>query len=109
MSIEDGYDYVTTGPTPSGHAYRVTIGGGEYRSLGWLADRYTSAEKLWDACSLVGSLGPGHEVYAITMTEPAAWEYRDDVDAENGDDSIVPPCCGGSLADKLAAFHEAIL
>lgn len=79
----------------------------EYRTLAWLADRYTCADFLWLRTNLVGAYGPT-EVHRLTLDEDEALEYVGLLVDENGNpDQRVPPCAGGTLAEKLDALLSA--
>ncbi len=53
----------------------------------------------------------GNTIAARTFSVPelVAWSYVDACEAENGCGVWVPPCAGGSLAEKLSAFREAVV
>lgn len=78
----------------------------EYRALSWLADRYGSADVLYAATDDL-SPDPGMPVYVLTLTPETLRDYWRELLADNGDPAqTVPPCAGGTLADKLRRIPE---
>lgn len=74
----------------------------EYKILGWLSDRYGSADVLWCATEDYAPDADGPPVYILTVTPEVLRDYWRDLLADNGDPAqTVPPCAGGSLAAKL--------
>lgn len=87
--------------------YRITFTEREYDTLAWLSVRYECAEVLY-----LGMISVNEDPIDLMFSVPehVAWEYQDAVKAENGDDNaMLPPCAGGSLADKLISLWEAIV
>lgn len=77
----------------------------EAQGLLWLASRYGYAEGLWNCTEVQEDESGNITGFRIAMTEAAAWEFRDAVEAEDG----WLPCCGGTLAEKIAALLERIV
>lgn len=85
-------------------SYTIRLQRHEMDALAWIADRYTSAEILWDGSDY------DEETSILTVPEHVAWEYRDALPEDNGDPgATLPPCAGGSLAVALLAFLEGIV
>lgn len=75
-------------------------------SLAWIADRYTSAEKLYDGSTFVRST----DGFVMFTPEHVAWEYLDELPKDNGvQGAVLPPCAGGPLATALIGLWEAII
>ena len=82
--------------------YKLKLTGGEVSALAWIADRYQSASVLYDGMTYNSDLDTWE------VSEPVAWEYADAINNEDGN-FVVPPCCGGELADKLVRFYCEIV
>ena len=90
-------------------SYQLTLTDSELKALAWIADRYQSAAVLYDGMEdasdenirLTGD-------YLFYVPEHVAWEYRDALEEEDGN-QIVPPCTGGTLAEKLISFLGSIV
>lgn len=90
-------------------AYTLTLTYDEQKALAWVADRYTSAEILYDGMYALGDEKDGGTV-TYTVPEHIAWEYDAALPLDNGNDGqIVPPCVGGTLAEKLIQLREGIV
>ena len=85
--------------------YQLTLTVSEMRTLGWIADRYRSAQVLHDG--MEGEENQRGMEGNFTVPESIAWEYRDALREET--DQMVPPCAGGTLAEKLATLYEEIV
>jgi hypothetical protein len=83
--------------------YCLTLTEEAYSSLGWIADRYSSAEVLYDRARTVRA-GEGR---TLIIAENVAWDYMAELEEENGG-SIVPTCAGGSLAEELLSLWQLI-
>lgn len=84
--------------------YMVPMSEASYRSLAWIADRYTSAEVLYDGSTYNTETG------MLEVPEHVAWDYSEELPRDNGvEGAILPPCAGGELADVLIAFWEEIV
>ena len=95
--------------TTRGYVYRLTFTKEEFKSLAWLADRYTTAEILWNHTELAGSMG-SVEVWVMNLPESEAWSYQEALKEENGNpDQVLPTCVGGTLAEKLVELYESIV
>lgn len=85
-------------------AYVVPMSPEAFDALGWIADRYTSAEILWDGSDY------DEDTETLTVPEGVAWSYRDALPEDNGvADAALPPCAGGPLADSLLALLDSIV
>lgn len=93
----------TTNERVDGMAYLLTLTDDEYRALAWVADRYVSAEVLFDGMQATDVDG----VYAIP--EHVAWDYDRALDEDEDGSPLVPPCIGGPLAEKLIALRGSIV
>lgn len=90
-------------------AYTLTLTYDEQRALGWVADRYTSAEVLYKGMFALGDEEDGGTV-TYTIPEHIVWEYLDALPEDNGNPGqIVPPCVGGTLADKLVDLWNSVV
>jgi len=81
-------------------AYKIRITDDEMDSLGFIADRYTYADVLYDALEQDGD---DEELYHIS--EPDAWEFMEAVEEEDGH----LPLMGGELATKVQALLDNIV
>lgn len=74
----------------------------EFEALAWISDRYTSADVLWCATDDLSPTVDGPPVYVLTLTAETLRDYwRALLDDNNDPAQDVPPCAGGTLADKL--------
>lgn len=74
----------------------------EHDTLAWLSDRYGSADVLWCATDDLAPGIDGPPVYVLTLTAETLRDYWRALLEDNGDPGQdVPPCAGGTLADKL--------
>lgn len=81
--------------------YKFTVKNEEERqSLQWLAERYESAELLYDC---VGEY-PGE----VFVPEHIAWEVLDATERDGADRGIVP-CLGGRLGDEIHKMLEGVV
>lgn len=88
---------LTDGPG-AGPFYVIPMSPDTYRSLAWIADRYTSAAVLYD--------GATHRPNVLIIPEPVAAAYLAELPQDNGNPyQLVPPCAGGPLADALADLY----
>lgn len=85
------------------YVYVVPLTENEARSLAWVAARYSSAHVLW-AHTDEDENGTQY----VRLREHEAWEYVRTLDEDEDGSPLVPPCVGGTLADKLADLHERI-
>lgn len=88
--------------------YQLTLTREEERALMWVADRYSSAEVFFDS-AVLETREETDGVVTYNIPEHIAWRYEEELEQENGGGLLVPPCVGGTLADKLIAFREAIV
>lgn len=91
-------------------SYSLALTADEYKSLAWLADRYSAAEALFDALKPADDAtadGDGGGSYALTESD--AWIFADFYRDGDGGAPYAIPCCGGSLAEKIDALFEAIV
>lgn len=102
---------VTFGRDAGGYTFTLTDR--ERDALAWIADRYVSAETLYDGASFEPADDDGdpdyHGDWVVLVPEPVAWAYVDALENDEDGSPVVPPCAGGPLADKLQAFYEAIV
>lgn len=94
-------------------SYTLELTHGEYRSLAWIADRYVSAEVLYDLPTWHAD-GPDTggegdpEVWRARLTSAHGWAYTGALiaheDYDPGNVRRVPPCAGGALAAKIDAW-----
>lgn len=97
--------------------YILELSRNELKTLAWVADRYTSAQILYDDMHSddVYSTYDPNETLVYQINEHTAWEYREaipyDWSYSNPNDCphIIPPCIGGTLGDKLADLYERIV
>ena len=83
--------------------YEVTIHGGDYETLNWLADRGYDA-RFCDLAEEAEEV-PGGSVWRFT--EPQAWEFRDEVDSDPH--AFLTSCGSDRLARAMLGFLEAIV
>lgn len=90
--------------------YTMTLTAKEYRSLGWVADRYISAEVLYDLPTWEDDDETG-ETISARLIGAHGWAFTGALiaheDHDPGRPNRVPPCVGGSLADKIDAWLTA--
>lgn len=85
-----------------GYFYVLSMPEAEYNTLAWIADRYPSAEVLYD--------GSVYHHNVLIVPEWVAHEYRDALPEDNGNPyQIIPPCAGGSLAEVLIEFYDGMV
>lgn len=85
-------------------AYTIKLDRSAYDALAWIADRYVSAEVLYDGSDY------DEETETLTVPEHVAWEYTWALPEDNGNpNQAVPPCAGGPLADALLDFFVSIV
>lgn len=85
----------------------VQLSPSEYRALSWLADRYSSADVLYAATDDLSPDVDGPAVYVLTIGPETLRDYWRALLEDNGDPAqTVPPCAGGTLADKLRRIPE---
>ena len=89
-------------------AYRLDLTAEEHKALAWVADRYYSASVLYDGMDATDENDQDWGG-SFDIPEHVAWEYEEELSEENGGGLIVPPCVGGTLADKLIALRERIM
>lgn len=89
------------------HTYTMQLTLDEAQALMWLAERYNYAEVLWGAVEAFDMFDPELPTrpFVVTLSEPAAWNFADAVQAEDG----YLPSCGGDLRDKITALLESIV
>ena len=91
-------------------SHTLTLTPEEESALSWISARYESARVLYDGmirqeCSDIDChLHP----HTFAIPERVAWSYQDALEEEDGN-QVVPPCAGGTLAEKLLTFLEAIV
>lgn len=89
-------------------AHRLDLTAEEHKALAWVSDRYISADVLYR-----GMVETDDNLQdwggSFDIPEHVAWEYEEELSEENGGGLIVPPCVGGTLADKLIALREGII
>ena len=81
--------------------YKLNLTEPEMDSLRWVAERYSSARILLEA------LTPTEEPEVYTVAEHSAWEYQAELDVSG--EGFLPPCVGGTLAEKLITFLNGIV
>jgi hypothetical protein len=89
--------------------YTLTLTADEHKALAWIADRYTSAEVLYDG---LDATDDNDQDWGgnFTIAEHVVWEYMEALPEDNGNPGqIVPPCVGGTLADKLVRLWESVV
>ena len=87
--------------------YTLTLTAEEYRALGWLAARYTSARAVFDGMEAADDgTAEGDGAGTYRLAEHAAWAFLLACDDEDGG---FVPCCGGALAGKLRALLDTIV
>lgn len=80
-------------------AYKIHISPEEMKSLSWMAEKYESAEVLYNHLEEV-------EDGLYVLPEHGAMEYMEALEEEG---MVVPPNIGGELADKLITlFYEIV-
>lgn len=95
--------------------YVVTLTDNEANTLAWLAARYETAAILWAHCEpanddIVNGVYVEATEHLITLSEPEAWRYVDELEGENGNPyQIIPTGAGGTLASKLVDLWESIV
>lgn len=84
----------------------ITFTPREYDTLAWLAARYGSADVLERAAEPYGDEDTGEpEGYRLTLAPETLRDYWRELWEDNGETAQdVPPCAGGTLADKLRAI-----
>lgn len=84
--------------------YSIRLDQDAMNALAWIADRYVSAEVLYDG----SDYDPDTET--LTVPEHIAWEYVEALPKDNGVAyADLPPCAGGLLAEALIAFFNSIV
>lgn len=92
--------------------YTLTLTSEELNALAWIADRYTSAEVLYDGMELADEdAAPfADDVTAFIVPEHVVWEYVAALPEDNGvPGAVLPPCAGGTLAAKLIELWESVV
>ena len=85
-------------------SYTISLDRDALATLAWIADRYTSAEILFDGSDYDA------ETETLTVPEHVAWEYAAALPEDNGNPTqSVPPCAGGPLAEALISFLDSIV
>lgn len=84
--------------------YTLTLSPDAHRALAWIADRYTSAEVLYDGSEY------DEDTQTLTVPEHVAHNYLDELPQDNGvEGAVLPPCAGGPLAEALISLYEQIV
>ena len=92
--------------TRGGYVFELTDR--ERDALAWIADRYPSAEVLFDGATW--SADDDGDRWVALVPEHVAWNYRDALADDNGvPDAVLPPCAGGRLAEVLLDLWNAIV
>lgn len=89
--------------------YRLELTADEHKTLAWVADRYDSASVLYDGMVKVEDANEDGWGGLFDVAEEIAWQYEEELGLENGGGLLVPPCVGGTLAEKLIEFQERIV
>lgn len=88
--------------------YVFTLTDRERDSLAWIADRYTSAEVLFDGAEWTAD--DDGDRWTALVPEHVAWNYRDTLPDDNGvPDAMLPPGVGGRLGEVLIDLWDAIV
>ncbi len=92
-------------------SYKLTLTSSEHRALAWVADRYGSAEILYDGMVRTDDDDSGDGWGGVfDVPEHVAWNYAEELPRDNGVESaLLPPCAGGSLAGKLIGLLDGIV
>ena len=80
-------------------AYTLNLSDEEMDSLGFIADRYSYADVLWNA------LDPIDEEGNYNLSESDAWAFAEAVEQEDG----YLPLMGGALVDKVQKLLDSIV
>ncbi len=91
-------------------SYKLTLTAAERRAIDWVGNRYSSGEALFKLLWSESSQEPEADWDAdcditFTITEPIAWQIRDNADGEDG----AWPCFASELAAKMQAFCDSIV
>ena len=79
----------------------------ERDALAWIADRYPSAEVLFDGATWAAD--DDGDTWTAKVPEHVAWNYRDALADDNWRTLGLPPCAGGRLAEVLLDLWNAIV
>lgn len=83
----------------------------QFNALAWLADRYSSADFLWQHTQIAVSYSYDQPaIWTTELTPEECVEYLRLLQEENNDPGqTVPPCAGGELREKLeVAYVQAL-
>lgn len=80
-------------------AYKIEMTEQEYDDLGYIADRYTYAQVLYDGMDY------DEETGIAEIPEHVAWEFSEAVEDEDG----FMPLLGGDLLRKVVDFWQEIV
>lgn len=90
-------------------AYELHLTNAERDSLAWIADRYCSAAVIYDGARW-DAPDETRETWLGVVPQGVAWGYIAALHALEDYDApppSVPPCAGGTLADKLRELVHA--
>lgn len=93
--------------------YTLTLTDGELKSLAWVADRYISAQVLYDSLTCNDTCERDMcpcdcKETTYNLQEHEVWDYMEALKEEDGN-QLVPPCIGGTLSEKLINLYQSIV